>query len=176
MKHIPLTQGKFALVDDEDYDWLMQWKWQARKSDRTYYAVRTCLCWLPGVANRHTIRMHRVIMNVPQEMQIDHINHDGLDNCKGNLRICTNTENRYNSKPRSHRSSKYKGVTLSTSRPKGVWRCWQSRIGNKNIKHHLGSYYTQEEAADAYDQKAKILFGEFAYINNAKKGLKNGQK
>ena len=158
MKRILLTQGRHATVDDEDYDYLMQWKWQARKSHRTYYAVRTCYCFPPNKATRHTIRMHRVIMDVPQEKEVDHINHNGLDNCKRNMRICTSTENRYNHRPRPNRSSRYKGVSRCETQ-------WRAQIGHNGKKKHIGLYRSESEAAKAYDNKAKELFGKFAYCN-----------
>lgn len=90
MKQIPLTQGQFALVDDEDFDFLMQWRWYYSKSncDNTGYAVR--------YENGKGIRMHRVVMNTPANLVVDHINHNGIDNQKHNLRNCTNTENAHN--------------------------------------------------------------------------------
>ena len=158
MKRIPLTQGKFAIVDDEDYDYLMQWKWQARKSHRTYYAVRTCYCFPPNKATRHTIRMHRVIMDVPQGKETDHINHDGLDNRKQNIRVCTRVENGRNQRPRKNTSSRYKGVSVFETQ-------WRAQIGHNGKKKHIGLYRSEVDAAKAYDKEAKRLFGEFAYVN-----------
>ena len=85
MKEIILTQGQVALVDDEDFEYLNQWKWCAIKSRKTYYTTRTI--YIPC---KMTVIMHRIIMNTPLDMTVDHIDHNGLNNQKYNLRICTN--------------------------------------------------------------------------------------
>ena len=81
MKRIPSTRGKFALVDDEDYEWLMQWKWYAQRGGSTFYAART-VC---NDGPRHLIYMHRIIVNCPRNMQVDHVDHNGLDDRKINI-------------------------------------------------------------------------------------------
>src|ERR1043165_2122866 len=93
-REIPLTQGYVALVDDCDYEWLSQWKWCAHvaKGGRTAYAFRA-----KGIA------MHRVIMNAPEGMDVDHRDHNGLNNTRANLRICTHAENQRNM---NHRTKK----------------------------------------------------------------------
>ena len=88
-KRIPLTQGKFAIVDDDDYEWLKQWKWCLSKSG---YAVRGTNC----KPKQKIVFMHRQIMNVLLGMQVDHKNHTRLDNRKSNLRLCTGNDNRIN--------------------------------------------------------------------------------
>jgi len=151
-KLIPLTQGKFAIVDAEDYDWLSQYKWCAAKDRYTFYAHRG--------SSGTTVTMHRVIMRAPKGVMCDHINHNGLDNRKSNLRLCTNAQNQYNKSPKKGCASRYKGV---------VWRrdCkkWRARIGFKRKRIHLGDFDDQMDAAMAYDDKAVELFGEFAYLN-----------
>ncbi len=157
MRHIPLTQGKFAIVDDGDYDYLMQWKWCAHKAyfSDNYYAVRnvhlTC-------RRSRTISMHRVVMHVPVGLHTDHINHNGLDNRKANLRICLRIQNQFNGKPRRNSASKYKGVYPSRAK-------WQARITCNCVRLSLGTFSSEIQAAKAYDRKAKELFGEFAYLN-----------
>jgi hypothetical protein len=156
MKTIPLTQGKFALVDDEDYDYLMQWKWCAHKNPSKYhdrfYAVRST--W---GKKRKFIQMHSFIMKPPLGMVIDHIDHDGLNNQKSNMRICTAAQNNMNLIPRGR--SKYLGVCYNIqNKPKAsIWK------NNKTI--YLGMFETEEDAARAYDIKAKELHGEFANLN-----------
>ena len=114
MKTIQLTQGQFALVDDEDYDFLMQWKWQAHKDKSTYYATRVEY----GKNIKKGIKMHRVIMNTPRNMETDHKDRNGLNNQKYNLRICTRGQNQTNK--RNWGKSKNKGVNLAPCiRPSG---------------------------------------------------------
>ena len=104
MREIILSRGRVAMVDDGDYKHLSQWKWSYMKSDRTEneYATRS--------ANGATIRMHRVILNVPPNLQVDHINHNGLDNQRRNLRIVTAFQNAQNARRRKDNLSGYKGV------------------------------------------------------------------
>ncbi len=94
MKLIPLTQGKFAQVDDEDYDYLNQWKWYTTKNHKTFYAARH----IRINGKQKLIYMHRVIMNIIKGYKTDHIDHNGLNNQKYNLRICTCQENNRNRK------------------------------------------------------------------------------
>lgn len=155
-KQIPLTQGKFAIVDDEDYEWLSQHGWHTTKDRKTYYAVR----WSSkkGGRRNHRIWMHREIMKPLANMQIDHVNHNGLDNRKKNLRICTHSDNQHNRKPQPGKSSKHKGVTWHQ---KG----WQVAITHNGKSIYIGRFHNELEAAKAYDAKAKELFGGFAKTN-----------
>jgi hypothetical protein len=145
MKIIKLTQGQFSQVDDEDYEFLNQFKWQAYKAPNTYYAMRE--------SKGKTIRMHRIIMKTPSNLMVDHIDHNGLNNQKINLRNCNASQNQCNKKPIG--SSIYLGVNI----------CIRAtiRINNKNV--NLGSFKTEIEAAKAYDKAAKENFGEFANLN-----------
>ena len=152
MKEIPLTQGKVALVDDEDYDYLMQWKWCATKDYNTYYANRE------GSVKEDNKKfiMHRVIMNTPDNMVVDHIDHNGLNNQKSNMRNCSPKENSRNMRPRG--KTGYLGVCYDR---KYIKACIKIRGKNR----HLGNYKTEEEAARAYDKVAKEYYGEFANLN-----------
>jgi len=150
---IPLTQGKFAIVDAEDYDWLNQYKWYASKCKNTFYACRA--------EGGKTIRMHREIMQAPKGLVCNHINHNGLDNRKSNLRLCTNAQNCYNQRASATGTSKYKGVCWHKCRSK-----WSARIRCDGKFYNLGDFDDQMEAAMAYDNKAAELFGEFAYLNS----------
>lgn len=149
MKKIPLTQGKFAIVDDGDYDWLSQFKWCAHKHHKTYYA------------QSHGITMHRKIMGLEKGdgKQIDHVDRNGLNNQRSNLRIATQQENTFNRGPVG-KSSKYKGVCWHTTRNK-----WEVRIKHNDKTIHLGVHKDEVLAAKAYDKKAKELFGDHAYLN-----------
>jgi hypothetical protein len=144
MKEIQLTQGKVAIVDDEDFEYLNQWKWHAIKSINTYYAVRCS--WING--KDHTRIMHRIIMNNPINKSIDHINHNGLDNRKENLRICTCRENSINRlKPNP---TGYCGVSKHG-------RKFRSRIWINGKICTIGTFLTAELAGNAYTQKLNQL-------------------
>jgi hypothetical protein len=149
---IPLTQGKFALVDPEDYADLVGYKWCAAKQGRTFYAV----CCAAGVQ----IRMHRVITNAGPGQVCDHINHDGLDDMRSNLRLCSRRENGRNQQRRTGGTSRYKGVTWH----KGD-RKWHARIYHNGRCHHLGAFASEIAAAQAYDRAALALYGEFACLD-----------
>ena len=170
VKKIKLTQGKEAIVDDEDYDRLNEHKWCANReyymNKDKFYVVRRA----PRDSNEFgkQIRMHRVITNAPKGMQVDHINGNPLDNRKDNLRVCTQQENCMNRRHRTDNKSGYKGVCY-VKKPKDMinelskpWHA-QLKFNQKHIR--LGMYKTKEEAARAYDKKAIELFGEFAHLN-----------
>ena len=152
MKYISLTQGKFAIVDDEDYKELSKHKWYAMKNGTRYYALRK--------VNGKKILMHRVIMTPPRHLQVDHINHNGLDNRRANLRLCTARQQTWNSFPRKNTSSKFKGVHWNKCSMK-----WQVQIWKNGKPKHLGLYDNETEAAKVYDREATGLFGEYAYLN-----------
>ena len=154
MKEIPLTQGKVALVDDEDYERLNQFKWYALKRPNTWYAVRNIL-----VENKRTsISMHREIMDASKGHEIDHINGDGLYNLKTNMRFCTCQQNQFN-QTLARRDNKL-GI-------KGV--CWhkkakkfQAAIRINGTKIYLGIYAVLADADHAYRAAEIKYFGEFA--------------
>ena len=134
MKRIPLTQGKFALVDDEDYDWLMTWNWYAKKGGNTFYAATN----IPLADGRGAIKMHRLLMMHPKGMDIDHDNHEGLDNQKHNLITCTHRHNMSNL--RKQGSSQYTGVNWHKQKGK-----WQSRFTANGKTKHLGLFPLDKE-------------------------------
>ena len=159
MKTIPLTQGKFAIVDDEDFEKLNVHKWHLQKSANFYYyAVRRKNIRGKEIA----IYMHREILGLrPTDNQVvDHIDHEGLNNRRFNIRICTNQENRMNSKHNKNSLSKFKGVSWHKHRRK-----WYASIKVNGRSQHLGSFDSEIEAAKVYDSKAKKLCGEFACTN-----------
>lgn len=158
MKRINLTQNKVAIVDDQDYDWLSRRKWYAHKGTHGYYAVRNSK---KCEGKKHLIRMHRAIMGLQygDKQEIDHINHNGLDNRRCNLRVCTHRQNGYNQTSKTG-SSKYKGV--SWYKP---YKKWESYIDTNGKRQKLGYFDNEIDAAKAYNDKAKELFGEFACLN-----------
>lgn len=159
MKKIPLTQGKFALVDDADYDWLSKWKWYAHKNRKTYYALRKQYV---SRKVRYCVAMHRAILGLKagDGKQGDHRDHNGLNNRKSNLRICTNQQNQFNKKKLRKCTSLYKGVTRQAGRTK-----WVARAYCDGQCRYIGSFASEIDAAHAYDAKAIELFGEFAKTN-----------
>lgn len=156
MKIISLTRGKSALVDDEDYDRLNQWKWHCLANG---YAARK--------EKRQYVRMHCLINNTPKGMFTDHKNGDKLDNRKMNLRSCTKSQNMMNIGKRRHNSTGYVGVYKTTL---DIVNCFRAEIRANGIKYHLGCFKTAIEAARAYDTKALEVHGEFAYTNLMSKG------
>jgi len=156
MKEIQLTQGKFAIVDDDMYEYLSQWKWFTHRDRNTFYAERMGGKW----PNRKVVRMHRAVMNVSDDVLIDHLNGNGLDNRRENLRACTISENARNRGKDRDNSTGYKGVSWHKQDQK-----YHAQIRVSGRKIYLGSYADPEEAARAYDKAAKELHGEFANTN-----------
>lgn len=150
-KKIFLSDGvHFALVDDEDYDWLSCYRWHLSGCGG---AIR----WQGE--NKKNVSMHREIMGYPK-MFLDHRDRDRLNNQKSNLRPCTQKENSRNRGPRRRSKSGYKGVHWNKSSHK--WHA-QIEVDGKNI--YLGLFSNIEEAAKAYDRAALKYFQEFAYVN-----------
>jgi hypothetical protein len=140
MKRIPLTQGKYAKVDDENYERLM---WCAHKKGR-------------GGADN--VPMHRFILDAPVDMEVDHIDHDNID---ANLRLCTHAENLANMRPQKGCSSSYKGVCWDKARGK-----WKAAVKCRGKTYNLGRFDSEDEAALIYNEAAVEFFGEFAYLND----------
>lgn len=157
-KQIQLTQGKTATVDDEDFEYLSQFKWCAHKIRNTFYAERCVL--LPN--GKHIqIYMHREIMGLKTGdiRQVDHRNRNGLDNQKFNLRISTISQNHANAASRGG-SSKYKGVSWHKATKR-----WRAQIGIEKHLTHIGLFDSEIEAAINYDIYAQKFYGEFAKLN-----------
>jgi hypothetical protein len=157
-RRIPLTRGKYAIVDPEDFERLNKFKWHTNKGRYTCYAVRTAF---KNGKRIHT-KMHRVIMNAPEHLLVDHINHNGLDNRKANLRTATIAQNNVNraSYKRKNSPSKYKGVYWSKRDQK-----WQVQICYNYKIRTIGQFEDEIHAAKAYDQAARKYHKEFAALN-----------
>ena len=152
--YIPLTKGYEAVVDMQDIYLLSPMSWHARPDVRSVYAgtkART------QDGRRVTVRMHRLICAAPDDMEVDHINGDGLDNRRANLRLATKSQNQHNCRVRADNSSGYKGVV----RKKGKW-CAQIMASNKN--KHLGCFNCPTAAHFAYIKASRALHGEFGRI------------
>ncbi len=149
VKMIPLTNGFYAYVDAEDYEWLNQFHWRAYSAG---YAGR----WVKG----KLIYMHREIMRPPRGKIVDHINGNGYDNTRANMRNITRRQNMYNKGKHVGTSSIYKGVSYDKRRQQ-----WYAAIRFGKERFYLGYFDTEAEAARVYDRKAVELFGEFAGLN-----------
>jgi len=155
-KQIQLTKGYHATVDDEDFDWLMQHSWWVKDTD-----AHVCYAgsWIKG----KNIGMHRLILQrhglLKDGLVIDHIDGDGLNNQKANLRTCTRAENMRN------RRGPFKNGYLGICRTKSKKNPWAARIGLNGKLIHLGVFPTREEAARARDLASIKYHGEFAMLN-----------
>ena len=146
MKTIELSKNKFTIVDDEDFEYLNQWKWSYYTSKKySGYAKRIDL----SRGGRICVTMHRLITQAPKGFEVDHINHNTLDNRKENLRIVTHSQNLQNQNRKGIRFYKYTNK-------------WQIRIQGKSY----GYYKTEAEARDKYLIKRKEIFGEYAYVDS----------
>lgn len=153
---IPLTRGKYAVVDECDFEWLSQYNWHAiPKGKHIWYARRHAIKGEPGL--HYT--MHAMIMKPSGSSVIDHINGDGLNNTRKNLRLCTIQQNSWNVMPRIG-TSQYKGVYWH----KGEGE-WNATIAFGGKRRSLGLFFDEIEAARAYDNAAREAHGEFAYLN-----------
>jgi hypothetical protein len=162
MKRIPLTQGKEALVDDQDYEYLMQWKWcwhwTARRT--TTYARRD----IGGRRHKSSVHMHRVIAermgHLAQGRQIDHVDGNGLNNQRSNLRVATQSENGGNRGRNRNNKSGYKGVCWDATRQK-----WLAALKHRGRQVLHKRFDDPKEAARAYNDAALKHFGAFAFLN-----------
>jgi hypothetical protein len=168
MKKLQLTKGQVALVDDEDFHWLSVFQWQAHKPARSlgFYAQRQNRT-VDGIKLRPKVPlMHREIMKFHghkiKGLTIDHINLDSLDNQKSNLRICSESNNRCNVSYKGKKGG-FKGVVLNPAL--GRTKPYQVYITKDKKAVYIGNFADSVEAAKAYDDAARKLHGEFAFLN-----------
>lgn len=156
MKEIELSQGKKASVDDRDFEWLNQWKWYCTPIKRgTCYAARHI--YIGG--KRTNLFMHQLLLITPERMEIDHLDGNGLNNTRNNIRICSHAENIHNSSA-IIKSSRFKGVSWHAKDKR-----WRAQIAVNGTRVHLGQFTDEREAAFAYNKAAVLYFGEFARLN-----------
>lgn len=155
MKQIMLTQDKIAIIDDDDFERLNHYKWHAWWSGYGWYVKRSNK---NHHINRESTLIHREIMNAPKNVQVDHINGDGLDNRKENLRFVTNQQNAFNKKS-AHKNNKLgiKGVCWNKERKK-----FEAQIMLNYKRIHLGRFNVLGDADSAYRKAEEKHFGEFA--------------
>lgn len=154
---IELTQGQVALIDQGDLDTVLKFRWYAGHHGQGWRAESSSD--YKRREGRH-LRMHRLILDAPPGMDVDHVNGNGLDNRRMNLRLASRSQNLANQrKQRDKTSSRYKGVSISRQ---GTWR---ARICVRGQKRWLGIFESEEEAALAYNRAASEYFGEFARLN-----------
>lgn len=144
-----VTNGYVVLVDDEDFEWLNKTRWNIFTKKYTSYAS--------GTVNKKHVLMHRIIMMAEKGQEVDHIDGNGLNNQKSNLRVCTHQQNMTNRKTKNNK--KYLGTHYYRN------KYWFSSLTHNNKSIYLGLFKTEEEAALAYNKKAIELHGEFARLN-----------
>lgn len=151
---LPLSRGKVTLIDAADFEKVGRFKWTFATAGYACRSIRR------SDNSKQMVLLHRVLMDAKPEQDIDHINHDGLDNRRSNLRLCSTSENLRNARAKRNGVSKYKGVCWDKSRS-----CWKSEIRITHKRKYIGRFCSEEEAAKAYDKAARFYFGEFAYLN-----------
>lgn len=163
---IPLTQGKYALVDDIDFEYFSQFKWCMMKNRRNFYAMRTFPRQGGGWTSQY---LHRVILGrklgrpLVKGDQVDHKNHDSLCNIRENLRLATGAQNSMNRRQKLNSSSKYLGVSLRYESNR--LKKWKAMIKANGKPKFLGYFSEEKDAAISYDKAARIYHGEFANPN-----------
>lgn len=156
---IPLTQGKYAFVDDRDYGYLMSWKWQVMNGYNGRCCAKRSSARKRG-EKRRNIYMHRIIMDYFGDMDIDHINGNALDNRRSNLRICTRSQNHHNAGLRSDNKSGYRGISWRKDN-----KTWATRIDFDNTSRHLGCFKSIQDAVSARREAEDKYVKEFSFNN-----------
>ena len=156
VKEIQLANNKgVALVDDEDYDKLIKYKWHLRDIKIMHAGTKVKIDgkWFEK-------RMHHFLVNVPEGFEVDHIDQNGLNNQKSNLRVATHSQNMMNRNSFKGSSSKYKGVSFDKKCNK-----WRSEVSLNKKHYYLGMFENESDAAMAYNKRALKLHGEYVNLN-----------
>lgn len=163
MKEILTSSGDRIQVDDCDYEWLSGLSWSVDRHGPRSYAETSIRLFGKTV----TFTMHNMILNPPVKRVADHVDGNGLNNKRSNLRIATYRENTWNARPykTGKATSKYKGVYKEKCRGQKGGKVWRAALKSCGKRLYLGRFHTEEEAARAYDEVAKKHYGEFAYLN-----------
>ena len=153
----PGQQNDPRILVDAGDEWLLDWKWTVvQNASGNLYASR----WVRSTARRDQLLLHRVVLGAAEKVRVDHINGDGLDNRRANLRPATATQNAYNQRVSKNNTSGFKGVVRD--KRYGLWQA-KIRAGGRYIS--LGYFRDPEDAARAYDAKAREVCGEYALTN-----------
>lgn len=168
MQIIQLNQGYTTIVDDADFEVVKQYKWYVAKNSTTPYAIAEIPCTECG--HKKTTGLHRFLLKPKAKEKIDHIDGNGLNNQRSNLRIATMSQNIANSRLRKDNTSGYKGVTWfsGSKHPNGAWKRkpgWSVRVSLNGKRIQVGYYQDKEDAAKAYNDAAIKYHGEFAKLN-----------
>lgn len=173
--YIPLTgKGGVAIVDRLDYPLVEPFTWSVticrRKGENRYSYAITYVYQPPGAKKQTQIRMHRLIMGMPQDSLVDHRNGNTLDNRRSNLRLCTTAENCQNQFARQGGTSRFKGVSFCRQTGR-----WKARLRKQNVEIWIGRFDSELEAAEAYDESALYHFEQFANPNFGERAEKTAR-
>jgi len=156
-RRIYLGEDAWTILDQQDYYRFAGFKWEIAGNDNKFYAVRNIMA---GSSRTTTVRLHRLIMDCPKDLVVDHINGDSLDNRRANLRLATQAQNLHNRKKKANTSSQFIGASFNKSHR--YW-CSQIKVNGKSL--WLGSFDNEIAAARAYDKAARMYHKEFARLN-----------
>lgn len=157
MMELITSNGYVVLIDDKDYSLVSQYKWRGLKGKYTTYAI---------TGSSPTVYLHRMLTGAPKGTRVDHEDHNGLNNQRSNLRVCTNSQNQANRRKSLGKSSIYKGVSLV----KATGR-WEASIECNEKRARIGYFDSELEAAYAYNQAANTLFSDYALVNDLQETL-----
>ncbi len=167
MKEIPLTQNKIAIVADEDFPFLSQYKWRTQKGPDGHLYARTRINANGIITHPY---MHTLLMNPSCQQMVDFKDGNGLNLLRGNMRLCSNKEDAQNRRQQSNNRSGYKGISWGTKENK-----WVAFITVDGVHKRIGTFTNAIDAAQAYDDEAKKYFGSFAQLNFADKQREGDQ-